>query len=75
MPASSISIGRESAEIEFHGKGEIKSERSSKDYLRPGVCRFEIIRIKGGGRGESIFGRWNERIEFLESRTIEFFHR
>lgn len=47
MPASSISIGRESAEIEFHGKGEIKSERSSKDYLRPRVCRFEIIRIKG----------------------------
>lgn len=51
MPASSISIGRESAEIEFHGKGEIKSERSSKDYLRPGVCRFEIIRIKKRRRG------------------------
>lgn len=47
MPASSISIERESTEIEFHGKGEIKSERSSKDYLRPGVCRSEIIRIKG----------------------------
>lgn len=46
MPASSISIERESTEIEFHGKGEIKSERSSKDYLRPGVCRSEIIRIK-----------------------------
>lgn len=55
MPASSISIDRQSTEIEFHGKAcEIKSERSSKDYLRPGVCRSEIIRIKGRGRKESL---------------------